>query len=619
MDPQANPDAEFIVVSTSDYTESASYPGAVIPHASKLARNGKLFAKSFGFLSSCLAARGAESGTAGTHTRKYSETKPGRQSAEQLANNYNYYVDITGGFGGSGGEGRDQGGDGGTGQGPTVYFGQPQVREPSAFRTIQLGDINLIKEFKEMRSSPRWSVVGRQTPGATVRRVYTAKLERRESGHMTVALYEGEGAEEAWNQHLANYGLIRHPNIMQLYGLLSTRTLRGMVFHDELIPYAQFLRRFQHLAILTPYIISYCPIIKVTEFEEATIYISNVFSESSMDYEDLPVWIRPSTGQLCLGLAETEEASTELDVVRPRVLRSENISLDAPDSEDILISSLSEAQYHELCSWYPIARFQYFQISTEHPVGPGVFQLDSQHGTCVRITKPLQILPKVEPHSHWEHYGVRGEPLPNSWMRYEFPRTCTHLLELEFASYEVRNVWVAQANHIFAELEDKTHVENYVCIDRIGFILRVLHCTDYNTPAGYLFVCPPQDFHTGAKPHANLYQWPACPAYWSLDPSGADHLSTEDARSLGFPAIHIETRMAGTYWDHSVYEGLRQFHEGKGFDPYSQEVARQLGYPLYEVLSDLGSEVPFPARCVEKWRCEEEEDPALCRDLGHYL
>ncbi|KAJ6464479.1 hypothetical protein C8R45DRAFT_794667, partial [Mycena sanguinolenta] len=79
--------------------------------------------------------------------------------------------------------------------------------------------------------------------------------------------------------------------------------------------------------------------------------------------------------------------------------------------------------------------------------------------------------------------------------------------------------------------------------------------------------------------------WPACPAYWSLDPSGADRLSTEDARILGFPAIHIEGIMAGMSWDRSVYEGLRRFHEGKGFDPESQEeVTRQLGYPLYEVL-----------------------------------
>ncbi|KAF7353135.1 hypothetical protein MSAN_01501000 [Mycena sanguinolenta] len=127
-----------------------------------------------------------------------------------------------------------------------------------------------------MRSNPRWSVSGRQTPRATVRRVYKAKLEGRESGHMTVAMYEGDGAEEAWKQHLEKYEALRHPNIMQIYGLVSTKNLYAMVFHDELIPYAQFHRRFEHSPILTTYIIGYCS----TEFKEATSYIRDVIEYS---------------------------------------------------------------------------------------------------------------------------------------------------------------------------------------------------------------------------------------------------------------------------------------------------------------------------------------------------
>ncbi|KAJ6464425.1 hypothetical protein C8R45DRAFT_499334, partial [Mycena sanguinolenta] len=163
-----------------------------------------------------------------------------------------------------------------------------------------------------------------------------------------------------------------------------------------------------------------------------------------------------------------------------------------------------------------------------------------------------------------------------------------------------QNAWLAQANHIFAKLDEVAHVEDYVCIDEVRFILRCLPTANHPNPAnpkGYLFVCPFQDFRT--EPHAQLYQWPACPAYWSLDPSGAARLSTEDTRVLGFPAIHIETVVVGLYFDRSVYEGLRRFHEGKGFNPDSGEVARQLGYPVYEVLSDLGSEVPFPAHSGE--------------------
>ncbi|KAJ6462888.1 hypothetical protein C8R45DRAFT_778284, partial [Mycena sanguinolenta] len=71
--------------------------------------------------------------------------------------------------------------------------------------------------------------------------------------------------------------------------------------------------------------------------------------------------------------------------------------------------------------------------------------------------------------------------------------------------------------------------------------------------------------------------------YWSLDPSGTDRLSPEEATWLGFPSFRLSTSAPGHYWDASVYEGLRQFHQAKGFDSYSQDVARHLGEPLYQV------------------------------------
>ncbi|KAF7353192.1 hypothetical protein MSAN_01506800 [Mycena sanguinolenta] len=125
MDPQADSDEEFIVLSTSDYTESTSYH-------------------------------------------------------------------ITGGFGGSGGEGHTQGGDGGI-----------------------------------------------------IRISYNSTRRC-------------DGAEEEWRKDVAKYESIWDPRIMQVYGLVSTKGLYAMVFHDELIPYVQFLRRFQHSPILRTYIFGYC-------------------------------------------------------------------------------------------------------------------------------------------------------------------------------------------------------------------------------------------------------------------------------------------------------------------------------------------------------------------------
>ena len=102
-------------------------------------------------------------------------------------------------------------------------------------------------------------------------------------------------------------------------------------------------------------------------------------------------------------------------------------------------------------------------------------------------------------------------------------------------------------------------------------------------PLGYLFVCPENDLQIGPS----SFRLPDCPAYWSLDPSGAERLSPEEAAELGFPSIELETAIFADSWSADVYAALRQFHQAKGFDPDSQDVARHLGYPLYQVSSAM--------------------------------
>ncbi|KAJ7767568.1 hypothetical protein B0H14DRAFT_2633044 [Mycena olivaceomarginata] len=70
----------------------------------------------------------------------------------------------------------------------------PPSEEPSAFRTILLGDLDLMKEIHLDNES---GIVGRQKRGGGFRRIYTAKIMGNESRTMTVAVYQGNGAEEA--------------------------------------------------------------------------------------------------------------------------------------------------------------------------------------------------------------------------------------------------------------------------------------------------------------------------------------------------------------------------------------------------------------------------------------
>lgn len=98
---------------------------------------------------------------------------------------------------------------------------------------------------------------------------------------------------------------------------------------------------------------------------------------------------------------------------------------------------------------------------------------------------------------------------------------------------------------------------------------------------GYLFVCPLRDLRSDVS--GRFRTSPACPAYWTLDPLGVDRLSSEDAKRLGFPELSFSALVGQRCWDESVYNGLRQFHAAKGFDPDSQDVARHVRVPLYQL------------------------------------
>ncbi|KAJ6622209.1 hypothetical protein B0H10DRAFT_1732637, partial [Mycena sp. CBHHK59/15] len=98
-------------------------------------------------------------------------------------------------------------------------------------------------------------------------------------------------------------------------------------------------------------------------------------------------------------------------------------------------------------------------------------------------------------------------------------------------------------------------------------------------PTGYLFLCPFEDLQTADR---TGFHYPDLPAYWSLDPSGNEKLSVGEANHLGFPPLVLTMDVFGTSWTEKTYSALCQFHQAKGFDPESQDVAQHLGYPLYQ-------------------------------------
>ncbi|KAJ6462850.1 hypothetical protein C8R45DRAFT_523986 [Mycena sanguinolenta] len=458
------------------------------------------------------------------------------------------------------------------------YAAAPSL--PPDLRMIPLGDIDL---RREIRVDEYTGIAYSQQQRTFVRRVHSAKaiIAGRKS-RVTVAVYQGNNGEEEWRQDIAKHMSLRHPNIVQICGAASSNGIHATLFNDDLIPLREVLdsRRDSHFS--TVYIYACCN----QDFTEALNYIHHAFRLSfSSGYTR---WIRRSTGRLCTELTLTHDGlsiylnSPEI----PGPSRLHSVSTLSTEAITTFIDSLTLEQYHYICFWN-LRQYRHFDLSASTTVNPGaVFHCSSDP---LEDSVEIAFMPSAEAPSlgDWTISGeATGDVMPNGWTRLQSGDVFDNTLSISFSVYPDRKAWLSQANHIFHHLHIMSNLEDYVFLDTIQFELNISETTG-DPPEGFLFLCPKEDFQTGPS----SFCWPVCAAYWSLDPSGVDCLSLEDATQLGFPLIQPTTTGEGNSWDASVYEGLRQFYQAKGFDPYSQDVAQHLGYPLFQVSSQV--DAPF--------------------------
>jgi hypothetical protein len=105
---------------------------------------------------------------------------------------------------------------------------------------------------------------------------------------------------------------------------------------------------------------------------------------------------------------------------------------------------------------------------------------------------------------------------------------------------------------------------------------------DAPTDKVYLFLFSPQveivdgQITVTSPPDTEKY-------YWAFDPDGLDRLTSETAEDIGLLSVEFSTRLMGGIWDEHHYDMVRDLHIAKGFDPYSQDAAIAMGYPLIDV------------------------------------
>ncbi|KAJ7658927.1 hypothetical protein B0H17DRAFT_1213081 [Mycena rosella] len=122
---------------------------------------------------------------------------------------------------------------------------------------------------------------------------------------------------------------------------------------------------------------------------------------------------------------------------------------------------------------------------------------------------------------------------------------------------------------------------------------------------------PVQLFATASSPgiHATLFRDELIPAQKMIDEYSSSH----------FKAVFLWNLLVRGYsWDEHVYNGTRQFYQAKGFDPDSQDVARKLGFPLFNISTELDG--PFARKtdvCDHRSEIQNIPDSEVLQDMVH--
>ncbi|KAJ7095655.1 hypothetical protein C8R44DRAFT_718234 [Mycena epipterygia] len=437
---------------------------------------------------------------------------------------------------------------------------------PSDFRTIPLGDLDLRSEIR----LDDFGVVNRQHGLGTARRIYSARVDGRQSD-MTVAVYQGGNAEETWQRELAKYSGLRHPNILQLYGVVNSGGIYATIFHDDLVPVEQFVDEYRHSVISTAYLYGYF----TREFEDAQAYFQSLFGSSYWLRYESRSWIRRSTGRLCVEVAPNSPDNS-IGYILSGSLTQPGMTIHSlgPDREKRIISALTLNQFHEVCYWY-LPTLSIHIIHAKVQLGAIVLLYGES------IQEEVAHIPNLTfTDDDWNvlYHRITPTDMENGWRR--FPSSCVNESQTVYRTMRIRyeDLWLSQANHVFSQLPTAQNLGDYILISGIGYWLRFSTTSNNLVPEGYLFLCPMEDLRSE---NGTWLQYPECPAYWSLDHSGNTRLSSEEASRLGFPSLQFEMEVEAKSWHTSVYEALGCFHSGKGFDPNSQDIARHLEHQIY--------------------------------------
>ncbi|KAJ7435014.1 hypothetical protein B0H11DRAFT_2257702 [Mycena galericulata] len=412
------------------------------------------------------------------------------------------------------------------------------------FRTIRLGDLNLLHEISKQNIVDSYQVIRRKRTGAVIRRVpavsgrrtiYQARIYGS-SEEVTAVVYEGSDFEKAsflgfvpqrtleyrkYIQHRSHAEWregVRHPSLVQLLGVTSSSRVKALVYNDGLISVNEFRKMHAKSPLVSAYLeyeIGRNFQAAIDHWDDTTnqrLLLSGPGGLSQRLETGTMMWIRMSTRQLCLEVNKNQDEDTLALQLPTYIVDTASFGVQLtpdPNLDEKLLARMDlDDIHHILCSFY-----------------------------------------------QW-HYLTTSDP---------------GMVLLGAVAWPTSNFLIISV-----------HLRFSISYEPDEFTLQGTFMADTPTNEVYLFLFPATI--EGSNDQRVIYLPPQRETYyWSFDPMGIEQLSDDTVMELGLPRVHFQAILHGAHWSSEHYEVIRDFHRAKGFDPHRQDAAIKLGYPLLDV------------------------------------
>ncbi|KAJ7826346.1 hypothetical protein B0H13DRAFT_2290521 [Mycena leptocephala] len=481
-------------------------------------------------------------------------------------------------------------------QGGTFNVSTTVEQSPGDFHVVKLGDLNLLDEI-DKHDVVEWHPIRRKKTGVVVRylkvvigtrRTYRARIFRSQDP-MTAVVYNNAQFEQAsHNLHrmveVHRGQQFRHSHLAQFFGLGCSASVNALIYHDEMIPFSQVQKLHARSALASYYFRNETS----RHFDLIIIKVANSYWEETTGerFYSLPVtaWIRLSTGKLCMDVGSGYGLCADIaPSLRPWPhFELPEVKLTEYDLGDKLLSTLELNEFYSLLARGNTGLLN-FSLST-----PGTIMLPSIHNPHGDRThsKPndYHAIP-TEKHltpddlyiSPWYTRDLPQEVLPTGWTRVDYPECHSGLKD----STTPQKWWVSQNHYVRTYLQGALDATELVT----GIYFNCTLKTDLDfTLRGTFMADAPTDkvdvvdnlITVSNPPDIEKY-------YWAFDPAGLDRLTHDVAEDFGLPTVEFSMDLQGWGGDERDYDMVRDFHIAKGFDPYTQDAAIAMGYPLIDI------------------------------------